>query len=158
MADLGSNALAMAKVVVCPVLLIKQRLDEGEPIKYAVAVDSTSFPAMRFVCSLMRPQDQLVLLRCVPKESEDGLGQTSANQRLITSFKDVALSEGVRANAVLSVGTTLEVLPASCKSLKVNVLVMQLPKLRTFTDTVKKIVVSCPVSVLLFKADQPGHP
>ena len=66
----------------------------------------------------------------------------------------------MRANAALSVGAALDVLqdvPASRKSLKVDVLVLHLPKLLTITDTVKKIGVACPVSVLLFEADQPGH-
>ena len=70
----------------------------------------------------------------------------------------MALSEGVRAGSVLSVGKTLEALPASCKSLKVSVLVLQQPKLRTFTDTVKKIIVACNSSVLLYKSDKTDRP
>ena len=54
-------------------------------LQYGVAVDSSALPALRFVCSLMRPQDKLVLMRVVPKD--EGLGETSAHQRLITSFK-----------------------------------------------------------------------
>ena len=116
-----------------------------------VAIDHTSFPAVKFACSLMRPQDRLFLVRSTT--TDEGMGPASTQQRILNVFKDLALGEGVRATGVPMLGKTIDTLPKAVQMHKIDVLVMQVPKLRTYTDSVKKITVAAASSILLFKHD-----
>ena len=150
--ELGSVAMGVAAEVDCPILIVKAKLSDGAPIKYCLAVDTSAIPALRFTCSLMRPQDSLVLLRASPRD--EGMSPTSSHQRLIATFLDVAIGEGCCARSVVASGKLVDVLPSSSRSLKIDVLVMQAPKLKTLSDAIKKVVVAAPSSVLVYKADQ----